>query len=211
MRGEGKTYDEIVEALGVSRSSVSLWVRDLAPPARPRRKPDWGPYRERTRLAREEAKAAARAEVGCLTDRELFIAGVALYWAEGSKSKPYRIDESVIFVNSDPDVIEVYLAWLQLLGVDPGRLRFRLMIHESADVAAAERYWAELVGDGSAAFGKTTLKRHNPATVRKSVGEGYRGCLAVKVLNGADLYRRIEGWWCGIVGVGKRRQRESPA
>lgn len=42
-------------------------------------------------------------------------------------------------------------------------------------------------------------QRHNPKTVRKSVGESYRGCLVIKVLKGADLYRRIEGSWYGIV------------
>jgi transposase len=29
LRLQGKTYDQIVEELGVSKSSVSLWVRDL--------------------------------------------------------------------------------------------------------------------------------------------------------------------------------------
>ncbi|CAM5738759.1 hypothetical protein STENM223S_05838 [Streptomyces tendae] len=28
---------------------------------------------------------------------------------------------------------------------------------------------------------------------------GHRGCLAIKVLKSADLYRRIEGSWYGIV------------
>jgi hypothetical protein len=73
------------------------------------------------------------------------------------------------------------------------------MIHESADVPAAERYWADLVGIEASALGKTTLKKHNPKTVRKNVGEQYHGCLTVRVLQCADLYRRIEGWWYGIV------------
>lgn len=46
---------------------------------------------------------------------------------------------------------------------------------------------------------KTTLKRHSPKTVRKNVGDCYRGCLVIKVLKGAELYRRIEGSWYGIV------------
>lgn len=73
------------------------------------------------------------------------------------------------------------------------------MIHESADVTEAERYWAEFVGAERSAFNKTTLKRHNPKTVRKNTGDSYRGCLVIKVLKGAELYRRIEGSWCGIV------------
>ena len=73
------------------------------------------------------------------------------------------------------------------------------MIHETADIIGAERYWAERVGVDVTALGKTTLKRHSPKTIRKNVGEGYRGCLVVRVLGCADLYRRIEGWWYGIV------------
>ncbi|GAA0556275.1 hypothetical protein GCM10010390_68130 [Streptomyces mordarskii] len=100
-------------------------------------------------------------------------------------------------------MIQTYLAWLSLLGVEPERLRYRVMIHESAQVADAERYWASLVGVDVDTFEKTTLKKHNPKTVRKNVGEHYRGCLVVRTLKGADLYRRIEGWWYGIV-VGAR-------
>lgn len=206
LRRRGWTYDRIELELGVSRSSVSLWVRDLPRP--PRRTPEeasaiarrgW----ERTLALREEGrrrtKTAAAAEIGTLSDRELFLIGVGLYWAEGNKSKPYRRAESVVFVNSDADMIRLYLAWLRLLGVEKERLRFKLMIHESADVSGAERYWAELVEAGPESFDKTALKKHNPKTVRKNVGDTYRGCLVVRVRQGADLYRRIEGWWYGIV------------
>ncbi|WP_301129774.1 hypothetical protein [Streptomyces cacaoi] len=203
----GWTYDRIELELGVSRSSVSLWVRDL-----PRPKPRYTPEEQRALMReglaeqrrardrlREETRQRAREEIGPLTDRELFLVGVGLYWAEGSKSKPYRREENVVFVNSDPDMIRLYLAWLDLLGMERDRLRFTVMIHESADVRAAERYWADLAAVGPESFNKTTLKRHNPRTVRKNTGENYRGCLVVRVRQGAELYRRIEGWWYGIV------------
>ncbi|SCK10490.1 hypothetical protein [Streptomyces sp. WMMB 322] len=205
LRRAGRTYDEIVAELGVSKSSVSLWVRDLPTPrrsverARRMAEARWSPFRQERDLARRQAIERARQDVGPLSERDLFLLGVGLYWAEGTKSKPYRLSEAVTFVNSDPDMIRVYLAWLKLVGVAPERLRFSVMIHESADVEGAERYWAELVGRDITDLGKTTLKRHNPKTVRKNVGADYRGCLVVRVLQGADLYRRIEGWWSGIV------------
>lgn len=136
-----------------------------------------------------------------MTDRELFLLGVGLYWAEGSKRKPHNPQERVTFVNSDPDMISVFLAWLRLLDVDPAQIRFAVHIHENADVQGAEQFWADHVGVGRTGFLKTTLKRHNPATNRKNTGDTYRGCLRVDVRNGADLYRRIEGWWYGIVGA----------
>ncbi|MEW2300420.1 helix-turn-helix domain-containing protein [Streptomyces sp. NPDC006655] len=215
LRLQGWTYDRIEAELGCSRSSVSLWVRDLPRPER--RSPS-----EQAKLAarkrwehelairdteRQETKAAAAREIGGLTDRDLFMAGVALYWAEGSKDKPYDRRENVIFVNSDPGVIELYLAWLDLLGIERERLRFTVMIHETADVIGAEQYWGGLVGADRSAFHKTTLKKHNPKTVRKNVGSDYRGCLAIRVSKGADLYRRIEGWWKGMVAEASARLR----
>ncbi|MGV9940361.1 hypothetical protein [Streptomyces sp. NPDC003401] len=207
LRLQGWTYDQIQVELGCSKSSISLWVRDLP-------KPERRDAAEQARLAcrkrwehelavrdekRRQTKAAAANEIGTMTARDLFLVGVALYWAEGSKDKLYARRESVQFVNSDPGVIRVYLAWLDLLGVSRERLRFTVMIHENADVTGAEEYWADLVGVDRAVFYKTTLKRHNPKTVRKNVGENYRGCLVIRVLQGAELYRRIEGWWSGIV------------
>ncbi|MFJ2196486.1 hypothetical protein [Streptomyces violaceusniger] len=212
MRLQGMTYDRIQLELGCSKSSISLWVRDLPKPDRPPRtreeasaiaKRGWEATLREREIARQRTKLAAAREVGELTDRELFLIGVGLYWSEGSKSKPHNPTERAIFINSDPDMIQLYLAWLSLLGVEPERLRYRVMIHESAQVADAERYWAEIIGVDVTTLERTTLKKHNPKTVRKNVGEGYRGCLVVRVLKSADLYRRIEGWWYGIV-VGAR-------
>ncbi|MEU6685663.1 hypothetical protein [Streptomyces sp. NPDC046832] len=207
LRLQGWTYDRIQMELGCSKSSISLWVRDLPKPERKRTPEEASAIARRgweaTLLLRDEerqrTKEAARQAVGTLSPRELFLLGVGLYWAEGSKDKPYDRRENVCFVNSDPGMIEVFLTWLDLIGVERERLRFTVMIHESADVAGAERYWADLVGAERSAFNKTTLKRHNPKTVRKNIGGAYRGCLVIKVLRGADLYRRIEGSWYGIV------------
>ncbi|MFF1273873.1 hypothetical protein ACFVZC_10760 [Streptomyces marokkonensis] len=207
LRLQGWTYDQIQIELGCSKSSISLWVRDLPKPERKRTREEASTIARRgweatLRLREEErqrTKEHAKQAVGDLTSRELFLLGVGLYWAEGTKDKPYDRRENVAFVNSDPGMIQVFLHWLDLLGIERQRLRFTVMIHENADVAAAERYWADLTRADRSAFNKTTLKRHNPKTVRKNVGDAYRGCLVIKVLKSADLYRRIEGSWYGIV------------
>ncbi|MEV7544966.1 hypothetical protein [Streptomyces sp. NPDC089915] len=207
LRLQGMTYDQIQLELGCSKSSISLWVRDLPKPER--RASPLGTNMERAQQGRREAhdrrkaayettRTAAREAVGTITERELFLIGIALYWAEGAKARPHH---QVKFVNSDPDMIRTFLAWLRMMGVTDDRLRFTLQIHETADVIASEEYWAEVVGLDASHFGKTTLKRHNPLTNRKNTGDGYHGCLAVRVLKGADLHRRIEGAWCGIVGA----------
>ncbi|KDN79244.1 hypothetical protein DF19_33965 [Streptomyces olindensis] len=209
---QGWTYDRIQVELGCSKSSISLWVRDLPKPER--RAPA-----EQAKLAsqrrwehelavrdeeRQQTKEAAKQAIGDLSPRELFLTGVALYWAEGAKDKVHgrQRRENLQFINSDPNVIRFYLRWLKSLGVEDERLRFRVYIHESADVTGAETFWAELVGVDASTFQRTTLKKHNPRTVRKNVGDSYRGCLAIYVTKSAELYRRMEGSWYGIVGAG---------
>ncbi|MFF5772888.1 hypothetical protein ACFY8V_09940 [Streptomyces californicus] len=207
LRLRGMTYDQIQVELGCSKSSISLWVRDLPKPE-PR-------YTEEERLARMnaglanlragqdrerlETKRAARESIGKLSDRELFIAGVTLYWAEGMKDKPYSRRESLLFINSDPNVIKVYLRWLDLLGVARDRLHIRVSIHESGDAPGAERFWSDVTGVPRTAFMRATLKKHNPKTNRRNTGATYHGCLVIYVTKSAELYRRVEGAWYGIV------------
>ncbi|MEV0007274.1 hypothetical protein [Streptomyces sp. NPDC047973] len=216
LRLQGMTYDQIQVELGCSKGSISLWVRDLPKPTPSRSTIEQARLAGRMRWdhelavrdeARQRTKARAKEEIGNLTDRELLLIGVALYWSEGAKDKPYDRRENLTFVNSDPGMIEVYLAWLAVVGVTPDRICFRVMIHETADVEAAERYWAELVGIDTSALRKTTLKRHNPKTSRRNTGEAYRGCLVIRVAQGAELYRRVEGWWRGMVEQAQLRLR----
>lgn len=203
----GWTYDQIQVELGCSKSSISLWVRDLPTPER-RTPTEQGKLAAQKRweheLAvrdreRQRTKATATAEVGDLSSREVFLAGVVLYWAEGAKDKAYSRRERLQFINSDSNVISFYLRWLDALGVERERLRFRVSIHASADVAEAEAFWADLAGVEASTFQKATIKKHNPRTNRKNTAEAYHGCLVIYVTKSADLYRRMEGAWYGIV------------
>ena len=66
-----------------------------------------------------------------LSDREVVLLGAIAYWCEGAKSKPYRRDERVDFINSDPGLIRLFLAFLDLAEIRPQQLRYRLHIHEN--------------------------------------------------------------------------------
>jgi hypothetical protein len=209
MRKDGKSYREIREVIPVSKSSLSLWLKDVVLTDEQRERFKQLNHNGRTkaartiqarRLARQAATIdAAKAQISAVAESELFVAGVVAYWAEGCKSKPWRPGEEVDFINSDPDLIRLFIRWLSLIGVDDDRLQFRISIHESADVQAAHRFWASVVGVAPEAFEKATIKRHNPKTVRKNVGEHYHGCLTVRVRRSTDLYRQIAGWWAGII------------
>ncbi len=162
------------------------------------RRAAWYVLLEERERERQAVMAEAAATVGRLTPRELELVAVTAYWCEGSKSKPWRRRERLTFINSDPDLIACFLAWLRAQGVSDDQLRLRLSIHESADVEGSEKYWAAAVGLSRAAFGKPTLKRHNPVTVRNNVGADYHGCLVVDVSRSRLLYQRVTGVWRGI-------------
>jgi transposase len=205
LRASGGTYDEIAAELGVSKGSVSLWVRDL--PRRGRlsyeefRKRNaegvaryWAAERPVREARLREISDSAFAQIGALTEREILIAGAVAYWCEGSKNKPHRTENRVIFVNSDPGLIRLFMRFLTATGVTPERLICRVHIHQSADVDGAQQFWRELTGLPEDQFREPTLKRHNPKTVRKNTGEDYHGCLVIGVRRSACLYRQIEGW-----------------
>jgi transcriptional regulator with XRE-family HTH domain len=206
LREQGLDYEEIVAELGVSKSSVSLWVRDMPRPERLTKeacrersleifRKYWAAQRPIREAARRADVRAAFAEIGELNDREVLIAGAIAYWCEGTKNKPYRrrIDR-VAFINSDPALICFFMRFLAVAGITRDRLICRLYIHESADVDAAQRFWLEVTGLEPEQFGRPTLKRHNPTTVRKNTGNDYHGCLRIDVRRSVSLYRRIEGW-----------------
>jgi hypothetical protein len=70
---------------------------------------------------------------------------------------------------------------------------------------AAQRFWLEVSGAPPDRFRTPTMKRHNPKTVRKNVGEDYHGCLRIDVCRSADLHRKIEGWAGASMAASLRR------
>ena len=130
-----------------------------------------------------------------LTEREILIAGAIAYWCEGAKSKPHRRDDRWSSSTAIPALIRFFLRFL-----DSGRNRpartcaYRVHIHETADVAAAERFWLSVTHADHASF---AVRRSNVTTRGPSArtwATDYHGCLSIDVRRSADLYRQIEGW-----------------
>jgi hypothetical protein len=105
LRAEAWTLQEIADELGVAKSSVSLWTRDVAFDPALRRSAATGrrprgsehPLRRRKLAEIERCRVEGIARVGRLDDRELLLAGLGLYAGDGSKR-----DGEVRFANSDP-------------------------------------------------------------------------------------------------------------
>src|SRR5687768_15981833 len=89
LRARGLTLSEIASKLGVAKSSVSRWVRDVPVPPRPSGRP-WSPDRKPSslKLAKEAEIARCLEEgmerIGRLNEREFLMVGVALYVGEGA-------------------------------------------------------------------------------------------------------------------------------
>jgi Homeodomain-like domain len=154
LRSTGLSLAEIAARLGVSKSSVSLWVRDvtfepLPRVTRGRRREPNAPQRRR-QAEIDRLVAEGRARIGRLSEREFLVAGVALYAGEGSKR-----DGALCFANSDPRMIFYYCCWLRrFFEIDESRLRVRLYLHGGLDLAATIAYWSALTAIPASQFGK---------------------------------------------------------
>jgi hypothetical protein len=168
LREEGRTLLDIAETLGVSKSSVSLWARDMNIEVR-RRKPV-----ARRSNALHTAKLEQIAEcdrlgvqrIGTLSDEAFLVAGTALYAGEGSKR-----DGAVSFANTDPAMMRFFAAWLRrFFGVDESRLRVRVYLHEGRDLGAAERFWSDVIGVPPDQF-RAPYRARADATIRNNKHE----------------------------------------
>ncbi|MGC5052526.1 hypothetical protein ACLQ2S_13850 [Micromonospora sp. DT48] len=95
--------------------------------------------------------------------------------------------------SSDPGLLSLFLRFLEACGVDRAAPTYRVSIHETADPDAAAEWWAAELAVPRERFRRASLKKHNPTTVRRNVGDGYRGCLVINVPRSRELYWRIEG------------------
>jgi hypothetical protein len=142
MRAAGRTLQDIADTLGVAKSSVSLWVRDIDVEIRRgtpvRRRPN---ALHLAKLAEiEECNKQGAARIGTLSDEAFLAAGAALYAGEGSKG-----DGKITFANTDSAMVHFFCTWLRrFFTIDESRLRVRVYLHEGLDLEAAERHWSEV-------------------------------------------------------------------
>jgi transposase-like protein len=201
LRGdEGRSVKEIARLLDVSRSSVSLWVRDiqLTPeqeaaltardPARSRRRRGWAVSLERGRLRRRTYQLAGRRRARGL--EPLHVAGCMLYWAEGRKCRG-RVEIS----NADPEVIRFFACFLrECFGVPNDRMR--VTCHLFADHAARQReieqFWLDLVGLPRSSLRKSMVNKYSRSSQRKRLNRLPYGTCRL-VVHSTEIAQEIYG------------------
>ena len=152
LRAAGWTVPDIQVELGVSRSSVSLWTRDIEVETAPRRVALPRPNRLRDQRLAEIADMDqwGSDRLGALCEQAFLAAGAALYAGEGSKT-----DGMVSFANSDARIVGLFVSWLRsFFDIQEHRLRARLYLHEGLDLERATANWVQVTGIPREQFGK---------------------------------------------------------
>jgi len=169
---EGRSVKELAALLGVSVSSISLWVRDIDLTDQQRealrhrmggRIDGSSAYAVVALARRRESQEAgrARARKGDL----LHAAGCMLFWAEGSKGR-----NSVGFVNSDPAMIKFFVQFLRTCYAVPDAkiaVTCNLFADHEARQREIEDFWLQLVGVSRARLRKTTVNRYSKYSAKK--------------------------------------------
>lgn len=177
MRAEGWSVREIEQELGVARSSVSVWVRDIV----------LGPSQlerllTRTRpgqIVAAQRKAAAAREVRrgyqlegrrLIHEREpSYAAGCMLYWAEGAKAR-----NVVDFCNADPELVTTFAAFLRRhFEVTDARMRIacNLFADHVERQREIENFWLERLGLPETSLRKSQVNVYSKYSQKKRINK----------------------------------------
>jgi hypothetical protein len=198
LRAEGWSIGEIQQRLGVSRSSVSIWVRDvpLSPGQRDAlaRRVRIGPLNAGLRSA-----AAARArrrefqENGRSLARErgaMYAAGCMLYWAEGAKAR-----NSAKLTNADPAVLAFFARFLrqEFAVADAAMSVYCNLFADHLDrQIEIEDFWLGTVGLDRSALRKSTVNVYSKYSQKKRVNKLPWGTCKL-VVHSTEIVQTIYG------------------
>ena len=130
-------------------------------------------------------------DVGKLSERDKFLAGVALYFAEGNKS-----GSNVAFSNADAKSIAFMMYWLRrVCNVVESKFRCNIYLHDNLDEKKAKKFWSRVTHIPLAQFRKTYIVENRKNRLRKTRHE-YGVCRII--VSDVVLHRRIMGWISGL-------------
>jgi transposase-like protein len=164
LRREGLSMREIERRLGVARSTVSLWVREieltdhqreelqaLGASARTRSRRIY--YRARRRMFQDEGRLAAR------KGEPRHAAGCMLFWAEGSRHR-----NNVQFTNSDPAMTAFFMGFLRHYFAPPHdavRVACNLFADHEERQRQIEDFWLATVDLPRSCLTKTMVNKYS--------------------------------------------------
>lgn len=180
LRLQGCSYSQIKEKLGVSKSTLSGWLSDYPlSPERIKKLRDWNPrrienFRNTMRKKREtrlqKVYYKVKKDISKLSKRDTFIAGLFLYWGEGSKT--FKCETALS--NTDPAVLKFFIKWMDLLGIPKDKLRVKLQLYSDMDIEEETFYWSKKLGMSIGSFKKPYIKKSkfSKITYKKDFSHG---------------------------------------
>ncbi len=162
LRRLGLSYGEIMELIPVPKGTLAGWCREIelsdeqVSAIKTRTGSRRGVPRDtqwRRRLEVERIRKQARSEALALVHDPFWVAGVVLYWGEGSK-RSNRLE----LANSDPRILQLFIAWVERYVEPEPSFVLWLVLHADNDEPAARRHWERELGLEEPDFYKTTIK-----------------------------------------------------
>ena len=215
---QGRSYSEISRLLKVPKSTLSSWFSDLEIPEAARKrianrvrelsyKGLLALNKSQTLKAEKRAQIInkeAQMSIGILSQRDLFMIGLSLYWAEGYKrpiiknGKP-RTYHPVRLTNSDPGLIKIYMKFLrEICNVNDEHITASLRFFEHQDEAYLLNFWQKIIKIPYSGFRKSSKVISISSQRKRPFNVLPYGILQVSV-NDTKLFHKIMGW---IEGVG---------
>ena len=200
LRKKGYSINQIVKEAGFTKSSVSIWVRDIVLTKVQRKKlSERGrsvesiEKRRLIRLYNEWVKRqiiidTAKKDFTKISLEELKLIGIILYLGEGGKTERGIARLS----NSDPVVIKIMMRFFREICQVPEK-KFRGNIHTfaHADIVKTEKYWSKISGISRNQFHKTYIKPSS-ASLQKRYTLPF-GTFSINVCD-TRLFLTIIGW-----------------
>lgn len=203
LRRSGQSIIVIAKKLGVSKGSISSWCRNvkLTPHQKEQLLQNSIKAGHKGRLLGAETNHRKKQEridfyrksgtndVGTISDRDLLMAGVALYWGEGSKNN------KLAFSNSDPAMIKFMFKWFQkTMGVDKNDFMPRIAINDMHKPRADRvlKFWSNLLKLPETQFGNTTFLKIKNKKIYENY-DSYYGVMSLRIRRSSELKYRILG------------------
>jgi len=183
LRKQGMSYSQIRSIIKVSKSTLSLWLKNY-PLSKERIKELRAfseqrieRFRETVRQKREkrltETYQTQKQLILPLSNRELFIAGLLLYWGEGTKCRRDGLSIS----NNDPSVIRFFIYWLKKsLAILKKKIRILLHLYNDMNINNELNYWSKILRIPLRQFNRSYIKKTPSTRINHKGGFGHGTC-----------------------------------
>ena len=194
LRQQGLSYKQIQKMIPLAKSTISTWCKDIILSAKQKKAlskrydtQHKGAQTNRLRRKKEIKKILdlAKKEIKKTSNDSFRVAGLMLYWAEGSKTQYVGV------CNSDKYLIQFMMRWFRkVCNVPEHKFRIYLNIHSGQDEKKIRDLWSKVTKTPISQFGKTYIK---PEGVGFKKNVLYNGTAKIVICNKNLLYK-ILGW-----------------